>query len=716
MRECDFAHNMYGICRALSDEFSIFSDNHRRSGNNESKTQVKPKGAIHMKILMLADSLDNGGAETHIYDLSVKLSQAGHNISVLSSGGNISECLKEQNICQIRYHSHPLRTVYQTIREQKPDVVHAHTRRAAFLCRILLTFMDFPFVFTAHARFSTEYPKNILSYFPKRTIAVSRDIAAHLTTRFGVSEASISIIENGINTKKFCPKRDRNSRHNIVMISRMDKDCSLAAHLLCRVTPALQKHFPKLSVTLVGGGNDYEGIKRHAERVNHLLRKQVIHAVGNKQNVLPYLHSADIFVGVSRAALEAMACECPVILCGNEGYLGILSDASVARAEETNYCGRGMPLPDAKKLYGDICKLFSDKQTASACSKLGRQQLMSCHTACRMAEKTLSVYKKAVHDVGNRRQSDILLCGYYGYGNLGDEMTLQSVRQGLTNEKRDVRLAVLTPRGKHYRNILCIDRFHPIKLFTAIRHTGLLVLGGGSLLQNKTSNRSLLYYLGLIYTAQLLGTPTILYAGGIGPVNGAIMSRLCFRVLARMDRLYVRDMHSYRLLEKAGLASKAVPVADPVLLCRTPREERTESIAVAVKAEAYRDILSYLIRQRRPVNILLFDSREDTLPSRKLAIALRQLGIPVYYNEAISPSEILSCIARADFVVSARLHACILARLCHVPFTIFSNDPKLLSFYSFSGNFVSNETLLNCHRKRTARLPKLAIEKACRKI
>jgi len=107
----------------------------------------------------------------------------------------------------------------------------------------------------------------------------------------------------------------------------------------------------------------------------------------------------------------------------------------------------------------------------------------------------------------------IVIAGYYGFGNLGDEAIRVALRQKF--DKRGINTIWLTARP-HARDE--IDRKSMLRVYAALRASRALVLGGGGLLQNRTSNRSLLYYLGLIALARLARRPVFL----IGQVAAAI--------------------------------------------------------------------------------------------------------------------------------------------------------------------------------------------------
>ena len=680
-----------------------------------------------MKILLLADHMENGGAETHLYELSRLLFQTGHLVTIFSHGGKIADELFSLGINQEYYGKAPLFKLAKWIRKEKPHIVHAHTRKSAFLCRILLIFIKFPFVFTAHARFSSRPIKKIFSFFPRRTIAVSADIAQHLTQNFGVSPKNISVIGNGINTKRFCSTANTFNTINILTISRLDDDCSLSAQLLCQIAPALSDRFGQLRITIVGGGNQYQKICSLAKLANQKCGKEVVHAVGKKQDVLPYLQRASIFVGVSRAALEAMSCGVPVILSGNEGYLGIAEKTIFPLAEESNFCARDYPKPTENKLFQDICLLLTSPELVQNNIQDGKKQIQKYHTAKSMAKNTLEIYRCAIQDMLCSRKSDILLCGYYGFDNLGDEMTLRSICSALYRSETkhfktftsfSPRISVLAKKGASYNRLVSVNRFQPLAVYSAIRHTGVLVLGGGSLLQNKTSHRSLFYYLFLIRLAHWLGVSTMLYASGIGPIDGQISKKSCQKVLSSVDLISVRDEISLSVLQRMGIQKNLFLSADPVLLYRIrPKPPKKYLLAFVRKSETER-IFSRLTSVTIPIVFAVMDKHADLKPTQKTAERLKKQGKNVSISLNFSEKNIVSLIQTACFVVSARLHALILAFCAGVPFLGLSDDPKISAFSSMVQTNISENAELDQIRtqfyQRKAYLSELASKDAPR--
>ena len=117
----------------------------------------------------------------------------------------------------------------------------------------------------------------------------------------------------------------------------------------------------------------------------------------------------------------------------------------------------------------------------------------------------------------------IVLSGYFGFDNLGDEAILYSIIQEV-KKMQNTEITVLSANPEKTSQkfgVAAVDRMSPKEVIRAIKNCDMFISGGGSLLQDVTSNRSLLYYLALLRLAKLFGKKVMIYSQGIGPVNGA---------------------------------------------------------------------------------------------------------------------------------------------------------------------------------------------------
>ena len=138
----------------------------------------------------------------------------------------------------------------------------------------------------------------------------------------------------------------------------------------------------------------------------------------------------------------------------------------------------------------------------------------------------------------------ILIAGYHGFGNCGDEAILRAMVTGFRRLADDIDIIALSNdpdfTEKEY-NIEAVQRFNMREVLTAVKKCDILVLGGGTLLQDGTSTRSLVYYLSIIKAAELYGKRVMLYANGIGPVDGKINRHLMRSVLKKADCITLRE-------------------------------------------------------------------------------------------------------------------------------------------------------------------------------
>ena len=170
-----------------------------------------------MKILILIDSLEQGGAETHVELLCSHLQKLGVDISVASAGGAIANRMKRTGIKQMHLPAYDIHwqneresplsplvsfgvscnVLKRIVRREQPDIVHAHTRKTALLAHIVCKREKIPLITTAHAMFSMITPLNFLPWGDS-TIAVSEDLRDHLITKSLFSPTNIKIINNGV--------------------------------------------------------------------------------------------------------------------------------------------------------------------------------------------------------------------------------------------------------------------------------------------------------------------------------------------------------------------------------------------------------------------------------------------------------------------------------------------------------------------------------------
>ena len=300
----------------------------------------------------------------------------------------------------------------------------------------------------------------------------------------------------------------------------------------------------------------------------------------------------------------------------------------------------------------------------------------------------------------------LLIAGYYGFNNIGDESILRTVVENIRSELGDADLTVLSQNpadtAKKY-GVHAVERMKIKKILAAIKNCDALIFGGGSLLQDVTSGKSLLYYLFIISMAHFYGKKILLYSQGIGPIRKKSHRRLTARVLKKVDEIAVRDNGSAALLEEIGIPSEKITItADPVLAGTRPSLDKGKEIleSIGLVRSENRPIVGWAVKSADMESGFL-DAIAASIRALKEQFQVDSVLIPFHYEqdaavvEAIAErldhdvycitekhlsDEMLSIIGNLDCLVGVRLHSLIFAVMMNVPMIGISYDPKVDAF------------------------------------
>ncbi len=669
-----------------------------------------------MKILMTLMGLDIGGAETHVVELSKELSRRGHTVVLASNGGVYEAALAEAGICNVKIPLHlrsmgsmfqSLRLLKDLLREEKPDLVHAHARIPAFLCGILHKQMGFPFITSAHWVFEVTPLLKLLTDWGQRTVAVSEDIKTYLMQNYQVPADQIHVTINGVDTVQFAPgEGDKTLRQSLGLgdgpvigtVSRLDKSRELAAKELIALMPRLSQQIPQAQLLVVGGGNEEENLRRQAADVNTLLGRQAVIMTGPSTDIARLVALSDVFVGVSRSALEAMAAEKPTILAGNEGYIGVFTPEVLPIAQETNFCCRGCPQIQGDKLLEDLCTLLNMDE-ARELGRFGRQVVLEQYSVARMTQDYLDAYQQLLSPVRPVRAA---VSGYYGYGNLGDDAILLAISRQLSKTTCPVELTVLSRHPKETASeygLRAVHRFSPFAVLKTLKNSDVLISGGGSLLQDKTSTRSLMYYTTVIRLAKWMKKPVFVYANGIGPLNHKANLKRVRKCMDACQVITLRDEDSLAELKTLGVTRDDIVITGDPAFALEPKAmssgelealgipEVQGLIGISVRnvpgadhySREFASLCDRLVREQgKTIVFLVMQEAEDLEISNRIR-ALMQA--PSYLVKTPGcPETMLALIRRMDTLVAMRLHTIIFAAGVNVPVVGCVYDPKVASF------------------------------------
>lgn len=290
----------------------------------------------------------------------------------------------------------------------------------------------------------------------------------------------------------------------------------------------------------------------------------------------------------------------------------------------------------------------------------------------------------------------VVVSGYYGFGNAGDEAVLAGLLATLREAEPGIGVTVLSGDPAHTERthaVAAIRRAGPRPLLAALRAADGLISGGGSLLQDRTSARPVAYYAGVMGAARLFGRPYAVHAQGLGPITRAPNRWLAATALRGAAHVSLRDAESVELARRLGVRRPIEVVPDLALALRpTATAGSGGHVLVAVRdwggdathVDGLREGLRRLAARHRIVALPMQD------PADRAASEATVAGVPG--AEVVAPGAglegQLALIGSASLVVGMRLHALILAAAGHVPAIGLSYDPKVDAFAAQVGQAV----------------------------
>ncbi|MBS1724008.1 MAG: polysaccharide pyruvyl transferase CsaB [Armatimonadetes bacterium] len=297
----------------------------------------------------------------------------------------------------------------------------------------------------------------------------------------------------------------------------------------------------------------------------------------------------------------------------------------------------------------------------------------------------------------------LLLGGYFGCGNMGDDAILLGFLKGIEGKSYDIKVLCNNVEGlmRSY-GLTGVHRKDFGSVSAAIKDCDALVFPGGSIFQDVTSTKSVAYYAKLVSDAKKAGKKVVLLGQGVGPLNGFFGKRLASGAFNQADALAVRDPASVSALRALGYKGTPRVTADMAWLLPTPSQaEESEAFGVAgtktvgisarpfgndknkAVIKVFGGLAQLLTRNGYIPTFIEMDHDEDG--PLILEIAKAQGGKVPDMRNLTSPKQIQQRMARMEGVIAMRLHAGILAATVGVPPFMVAYDPKVSAFANAIG-------------------------------
>jgi polysaccharide pyruvyl transferase CsaB len=691
-----------------------------------------------MRVLHLIGGGDVGGAKSHVLYLVKELSKhidvkiisfrpgvfadeavsMGIDIEIVKTGNYISD----------------IKRVIEIIKTGNYDIIHSHGAKANMSAVFIKYLTKTPAVTTVHSDYRLDYMGSFSKHITYGLInkvalrlvdyyiAVSRNFKKMLIER-GFKADRISVLYNGIDFNKSLSlyqreqfaqkyKLDINGSDTIVgILGRLDpvKDQMTfinAANEVLKKRPSVK--------FIVGGDGE--------------LRKELegkVRSLGIAGNVLfpgwiddPYEFMSSIDIDVLTSISESFPY---TILEGARFKKATISSnvGGISDLIENGTDGLLFEPGDYNKLADHMLALIDNSTLREEMGRRIYEKASSQFSLEKMCESQLGIYNAILDDqsrsaaaaVNMHKSYDAIISGYYGSGNIGDDAILTAITGDLRTYRKDARILVLSRNPFETRKAYNVDsvyKFNIIKVLRAMNGSSLFINGGGSLIQDISSSRSLVYFLGMIWMAKKMKLKVMVYANGIGPINKPFNRKLARRVLNQVDMITLRENLSAAELQNIRVVKPPILVtADPALTIKPVCNGEIDALlkseginpsglyaGISVRKwddpgnykETISKIADYLVEKYGITPVFIpMHYPEDLYIIESIAEKMKHKSLII--RNKYDASHMLGIIKKMQLLIGMRLHALIFAASMGIPVIGLEYEQKVEGFLQYINLF-----------------------------
>ena len=275
-----------------------------------------------------------------------------------------------------------------------------------------------------------------------------------------------------------------------------------------------------------------------------------------------------------------------------------------------------------------------------------------------------------------------IVSGYIGFDNFGDEAIASVLVEKLKKEEAEC-ITLISSNPAKTSEIHSVNSCGMFEFLIPLLKSDVLISGGGSLLQDVTSLKSLIYYLGVIYTALFLGKKVEIFAQGIGPINSKIGQVLTKFALKRADKISVRDKKSQELLNEWGISSELVK--DPVLEIELPVLNKKGTVGVQLRSfksvpDGFLPKLKDEIKRNfanKEIIVFSLQDKVDLEICSAFETMLNSAGLRTKLVYKLDINSATALIANLEYLVAMRFHANVIGIKAGVKTLAINYDPKV---------------------------------------
>ena len=685
-----------------------------------------------MKVIHLISGGDSGGAKTHVLSLLQNLNKTITAQLVCFRDGPFAEEARAMGIptmiCGGNNIPHLRRELTAYIKEGGYQLIHCHGSRANMIGALLRGPTGLPVISTVHSDYKLDYMGRP---FARLTFgAINAWALRQLDYRIGVSDAMVDLlinrgfppdrfyaIYNGIDFTPAPPQGDR-----LAYLRGLGADVdenSVVVGIAARLNPVKDmstlvrgfaeghKTCSRLRLVIAGDGEERQKLGDLARELG--VEKEVTFAGWINGGMDRFYSALDI------NALTSLSETFPYALTeGTRFHLATVATAvgGIPYLIDQDVNGYLFTPGDWQSLGHYLATLGNDDALRHEMGEKLYEKASSKFSIQSTVDTQLHIYEEIIrrHNRPKRDRDGVVICGAYGRGNAGDDAILEAILQEMRAIDPDMPITVLTKDPKATRltyRVRTAGRMDVLTWKKAMRHAALYINGGGSLIQDVTSRRSLWFYLHNIQAAHKAGCKVQMYGCGIGPVLRKQHRQLAARVLnASVDVITLREPDSLKELQSMGVTKPEILLtADPALTLPAANSDEIDSVLLRSGIPPRGNYLCFALRnwkgfeEKAPLFSQaaqyayktygltpVFAAVEKHLDPVAGRLAAAGLKIPHYFlDDAGSAGTIIGALSRMQAVVSMRLHALIFAAGQGIPLAGVVYDPKVSAFLRYIG-------------------------------
>ena len=275
-----------------------------------------------------------------------------------------------------------------------------------------------------------------------------------------------------------------------------------------------------------------------------------------------------------------------------------------------------------------------------------------------------------------------VISGYIGFDNFGDE----AIVGVLVNHLKKIsagKITVLSANPSKTSNLYGVEATFMLDFVRPIITSDVLISGGGSLLQDITSLKSLMYYLAVIMTAIIFRKKVIVFAQGFSKFRTRIGKNLAKFVLKRCEKVTVRDNQSLDYLKSLGI--EATLVTDPVfgITILPTREHKGIGVQLRNCRGLGNEFLISLAEEiaekfkKEEIKLFSFQDSIDLPIIEKFAEFLTSYGCIVKIYKNLSVAEVILEVSKLEYFIAMRFHGCLISAKSGVKTLGINYDKKV---------------------------------------